>query len=305
MTKQPIILFRGDFGDDARAELTLAQAHMPVTESRVGLDERLVIGRYSVLPFYQELERDLEAQGSTLANTTRQHRFVADFHWYDVLKDLTPRTWFDLVSLPKDGGPFVVKGLTNSRKFEWKQRMFAPTYADVLRITTELGQDGLIGPQGLVYREFVPLKVLEVGLNDLPFANEWRFFFWGTDLLAHGFYWTATEKRAPISDLGIWTAKEAAKRIAPHVNFFVVDVAETADGRWIVIEVNDGQMSGLSDCDADELYENLAIALGVVEPFSRWKSDSDRLRAEVGMPPLEDDVARFAYGEYTARRSSL
>jgi len=298
----PIILFRGDFGDDARAELSVAQAEMKVTESRVGLEDRLVIGRYSVLPYYRELEQDLAAQGSRLANTLRQHQWIADFHWYETLVDMTPRSWRTLASVPR-GISLVIKGATNSRKFEWKQKMFAPTWEDALRITSELGQDGLIGPQGLIYREFVPLKVLEIGLNDLPFANEWRFFFWGRTNLVYGFYWTATEQRAPISTEGIRLAMDAADRVADgeHAQFFVIDVAETADGRWIVIEVNDGQMSGLSDCSAIDLYRNLAIAAGVLEPFSKWRSDSDRFRTEVGAKPLTENEAHAVYADYAAK----
>lgn len=255
---EPVILFRPEFNGEVQTEMEEAREQMEVVESRVNLRNKLVIGRYSVLPYYAELENDLAAQGSRLANTLRQHQWIAGFDWYETLVDMTPRTWRTLASV-KRGVPLVVKGATNSRKFEWKQKMFAPTWEDALRITTELGQDGLIGPQGLVYREFVPLRVLEVGLNDLPFANEWRFFFWGRDNLAYGFYWTATDARAAITEQGIKVAMEAAERVAQHAQFFVIDVAETADGRWIVIEVNDGQMSGLSEVNAHDLYKNLAI----------------------------------------------
>jgi len=37
----------------------------------------------------------------------------------------------------------------------------------------------------------------------------------------------------------------------------VVDVARTESGEWIVIELNDGQQSGLSDNDPDQLYSNM------------------------------------------------
>lgn len=262
-TKPPVILFRPDQQneDEHRVALDMPQG-LPVATSRVGLADRTVIGRYSVLPYYAELEEDLKNQGSVLANTLAQHRYIADFAWYKDLEALTPRTWFDLVSLPKDGGPWVVKGLTNSRKFEWNTMMYAATYQDVLRIARDLGQDGLIGNQGLVIREYTPLNVLEYGLNGLPFANEWRFFFWGETNLAYGFYWTATDKRGKIGSTGIRLAMDAAEIVAQHAQFFVIDVAETADGRWVVIEVNDGQMSGLSDISPENLYKGLAYAVG-------------------------------------------
>ena len=40
-------------------------------------------------------------------------------------------------------------------------------------------------------------------------------------------------------------------------NFFVIDIAQKEDGDWIIIEVNDGQQSGLSENSADILYQNL------------------------------------------------
>lgn len=49
--------------------------------------------------------------------------------------------------------------------------------------------------------------------------------------------------------------------VSQNTNFYVVDIAETKFGEWIVIELNDGQMSGLSDIDAawfyNALYEKL------------------------------------------------
>lgn len=35
-----------------------------------------------------------------------------------------------------------------------------------------------------------------------------------------------------------------------------------------------------------------------METFEKWKSDSDAMRSEIGMPPLSPDVARFAYDNY-------
>jgi len=63
-------------------------------------------------------------------------------------------------------------------------------------------------------------------------------------------------------------------RIADYANFFVLDMAETADGRWIVVEVNDGQMSGLSMCNPEELYANMADAIRLIAPPS-YSQDND------------------------------
>jgi hypothetical protein len=45
------------------------------------------------------------------------------------------------------------------------------------------------------------------------------------------------------------------------VPFFVLDLAETEAGDWILIEVNDAQQSVPSEHDLGELYGNLKSAL--------------------------------------------
>ncbi|MNI36544.1 hypothetical protein D3C73_905980 [compost metagenome] len=44
--------------------------------------------------------------------------------------------------------------------------------------------------------------------------------------------------------------------LAQHVqsDFFTMDIAKTIDGRWMVIEVGDGQVSGLSSHSDAELF---------------------------------------------------
>lgn len=260
MSLQPIILYRED--QTNLEEETVASRHFEVLCSRVGISNSLVIGRYSVLPFYKELELDLEIQSSRLINSFAQHQYVANFDYYEDLKHLTPKTYFNLADVPKDGGPFVVKGRTNSRKFDWERKMFAPTYQDAARIVWELEMDdALVREQGAIIREFVPLKVLEVGINGLPFANEWRFFFYKRDILCFEFYWTIAEQRGEMDADGIAFAQEVGKIASQRVNFFVVDIAEKASGGWVLIELNDGQMSGLSGCDPELLYRNLNLYL--------------------------------------------
>jgi hypothetical protein len=253
-----VLLFRKDV--DSAEEFEIARQYFDVIEYRTDCpDGVLVIGRYSVLPYYRELEVDLRKMGGILVNSYRQHSWIANFEYYDVLKEFTPESWDDY-DFPhcRYPGPFVVKGRTNSRKHEWNTKMFAPTKRDALLISGELMKDGLIGPQGVIYRRHVPLKVFETVINGLPFSNEWRFFFYKEELLSYGYYWSSAEDvNRVLEPEGVAFAKEVAKIAAKHVNFFVLDIAEKEDGGWILIEVNDGQMSGLSENDPHVLYRNL------------------------------------------------
>lgn len=267
-----VVLFRGDI--DMEGELDVCRRYLPTEEYRSRIPSgSSVVGRYSVLPFYQELERELALGGSRLINSYVQHKWIADLlEWggeYGVLAGLTPRTWTNWARLPE--GAYVVKGRTNSRKQQWNTHCFAPTRADIPRIAARLLDDTLIQDQGLVVREYVPLRKLEEGLNGLPITNEWRTFWLATSggprMLASGYYWQASHpeaaRSAEFAVAGVEIAREAAALVAPNVPFFVLDVAEREDGGWIVVEVNDGQMSGLCGVSAHDLYRNLADALNV------------------------------------------
>lgn len=264
-----IVLFRLDI--DMEGEFDTACQHMATVSYRSEVPaSSCVIGRYSVLPYYQELERELAIRGSALINSYAQHKWIADLmDWggpNGILSTvgLTPMSWPNWYRLPE--GAYVVKGRTNSRKHQWATHMFAPTLADVPIIAGRLLDDQLIQDQGLVVRQYVPLRKLMDGLNGLPITNEWRTFWLrtpqGPELIASGYYWQASHpeagKVAMLAYEGERVAHEAAKLVMEHVNFFVLDVAECADGSWIVVEVNDGQMSGLCGCSADDLYKNLA-----------------------------------------------
>jgi hypothetical protein len=50
-------------------------------------------------------------------------------------------------------------------------------------------------------------------------------------------------------------AREAVRRL--NVPFVVIDIAKTADGRWIVIECNDAQETGYTGLPAKALWERV------------------------------------------------
>lgn len=271
MGTAPVILYRRcNHPDDDQRELEAAAAHFPVCRLRGEIPAgRVVIGRYAVLPHYAELEADLRLKNCELINTHAQHRWIADFEWYHDLREFTPQSWwredFPHCQL---AGPFVVKGSTNSFKWQWKTRMFAKDRAGAVTLAAEV--EALLPGQRAVIREYVPLRVLEPAVVGPPFTNEWRCFFVGTQMIAHGYYWSSAEPET-IAAASFPTAardlvQRAAAIAAEHCTFFVLDVAETEDGRWIVVEVNDGQCSGLSEIPPDDFYGHLAAATGAAKP---------------------------------------
>jgi hypothetical protein len=259
MTNDIQILFR--CGLEEENELTVAQSNFHVVKQRNLCQDSLVIGRYSVLPFYKELELDLKINNCQLINNFMQHKWIANFEYYEVLKDLTFPTYFeqDLPYLSDSDGPFVVKGKTNSRKWYWKDLMYASTKRKAIEIGGQLLRDSLISDQGVIYRKYIPLKNIEIGINDLPFSNEWRFFFLGKEFVDYGFYWSIAEKahKQELSNEGVEFAHYVAEIASQYCNFFVLDIAEKDEGGWILVEINDGQMSGLSMIKVAEFYSNL------------------------------------------------
>ena len=277
---EPCVLYRKSQIEPE--DLKAAQDHFTCYDSMVGISDKLVIGRYSVLPFYDEVEKGLALQGSRLINSHAQHLYISEFQYYTHISHLTPKTYFRLVDVPVSGGPYIVKGVTNSKKHEWNTKMYAATKADAIRVACELSSDTWYGMQDIIVREYVPLEKLGEGLNGLPFSNEWRCFFYKRRMLSVGFYWSECEnKPANIPFEAIMVAQEAADIASQHTNFFVVDVAKTAEGNWIVIELNCAQMSGLSDNNPNFLYENLARALPQLKPVEFCRSNSPR---PVGSP---------------------
>ena len=260
-----LILYRPIDGLDSTEE-DAAKKYFKVVRQRTKIHPwELVIGRYSVLPFYVELEKDICNQGSWLINTYQQHRFVADIrNWVPLLEEFTPKTWERLEDLP-EVGPFVLKGETNSRKDRWNTHMYAETKRDAVEVALRLQEDALISTQKIIVRKYEPLVQLMTGLNGLPVTKEFRFFICDRQILSGGFYWSSfvddlTVIPSPKEVPDDWLSK-VIEIIGDNIRFYALDVAQKTDGSWMVVELNDGQMSGLSENDPDVLYRNLMNVL--------------------------------------------
>jgi hypothetical protein len=248
-------------------ELDIARRHLPVYTQRSQVPASSeVIGRYSVLPYYRELELDLTEHGSRLINTTRQHHYLADLgNWVDHLAGLTPPAWRRVEEIPSsERGPFVVKGKTSSRKDRWSTHMFAADRDALGAVCERLLDDTFIEAQGLYIRPFVALRKLCEGPAKMPITAEYRFFVARGRVLAGGFYWANYAEESAVagfldpSRVPPALLAEVLERVGGNAAFYTIDVAERADGGFLVIELNEGQMAGLSSVDPDTLYAALA-----------------------------------------------
>jgi hypothetical protein len=99
------------------------------------------------------------------------------------------------------------------------------------------------------------------GIHGLPITKEFRFFVAYGEILSGGYYWSSHVEDLPevpsASEVPSSFLKEVISKIGHKANYYAVDIAQTEMGEWIVIELNDGQMSGLSENDPYVLYGNL------------------------------------------------
>ncbi len=166
-------------------------------------------------------------------------------------------------------GPLLVKDYVKSQKHYWDEACFIPdaqNWPAVRRVVErfiEL-QGELEG--GLVFREFVPLVKLGQHVTGTPLSLEERVFVVAGEPVLRLPYWSDVDYPDVRADL---TPLLETLRGFPSP-FFTVDLAKTVDGPWVIIEVGDGQVSGLPSAKAaPALIEVLMDAVGTAESAPR------------------------------------
>lgn len=233
----------------------------------------LVVPRFRAIPFGGIVEREITACGATIVNTFHEHSTIANtFAWGHLLdgsdgkKPLTSKTYTieDIPYLPE--GEWFVKGSTNSIKNNWLDCCYAPTTHDLLRVVGNVQKDVYVGTQDIVIKPFQHYRELAVGVNREPIFNERRAFFYKGELLVDGFYWSTWSNELGKIEYSrnnfMSTVADAISRVGDIAPFLVIDFAEYPDGTWGVVELNDGSMSGLSECDPYVLWNHFVEKLG-------------------------------------------
>jgi len=97
--------------------------------------------------------------------------------------------------------------------------------------------------------------------NKVPFAFEFRTFWWRKELVGAGPYWIDAPKYN-WNELERVEALKVAREAAGAVDcgFVAIDLAQTSDGRWIVIECNDAMESGYAGISPVLLWQNVLEA---------------------------------------------
>lgn len=225
---------------------------------------------------YAELAQAIETRGASLFTTP--DAYASAHHLplaYAAVEAITPKTvWVDgtgAIDFTRvhdalrgfRDRPVIVKDFVKSRKHEWAEACFIPSASDrsaVERVVSrfvELQGEDLAG--GLVFREFIELE--QVGTHPqsgLALGREYRLFFLDGRLMIGGRYWDE-------ADYSDEYPAEQFERLASRIpsRFFSMDIAKTKGGDWIVMEIGDGQVSGLPEAiDPREFYSRLAGRIG-------------------------------------------
>ncbi len=229
---------------------------------------------------YKRLDDALKEQGLNLIVGSDAYNESYEFpRWYRAVTaagDITPLSMvfpigFDLDTvverLPKLfwGGPVIVKDFVKSRKQDWFDACFIPDTSDtenvrkVISKFLELMSDGFYG--GLVFREFVPLMRLgSHPKSHMPLVNEWRIFVLDGKIVYQTPYWATadyTDASPPPA-----TIQGLIDSIGYASPFYAIDLAQCRSGKWLVIEINDGGISGVPESGSiDAFYAALAAGI--------------------------------------------
>jgi hypothetical protein len=282
---------------------------------------------------YEKLYEKLQVCLVDLINTPHQYRKAHEFPgWYLDLVDSTPdsaiiqkheisverilRTAQEMLGRYEHG--ILIKDYVKSRKHEWEEACFIPNMEKAQTVISnflERQGDDLQG--GVILRQFVPLKSIgKHPQSGMPMSEEFRIFWLNGHSINISEYWDedAYERvthEVPEPDGG-WEESmprsfsapksiedlpsfETLGALAAKVDsqFFSMDLAQTADGEWIIMEIGDGQVSGFPQMpnDAMKFYPALGPILSHKHGSHDHEGDDEEVvEAENGrrknLPPL-------------------
>jgi len=221
---------------------------------------------------YETLYNALLEKNIELINNPSEYKFC---HYlpesYETIKDFTPKTTFKelksefkIKDFEKEinefgDAPIVIKDYVKSQKHYWNEACFIPSASDKERVNSVISKfielQDLDLNEGLVFREYVELEELtNHSESGMPLTKEFRVFVKNGEIMTIFKYWDEGDYQ------NIEPVIEEFEAVIPKIksNFFTMDIAKKKDGKWIIVELGDGQVAGLPDnADKDEFYDEL------------------------------------------------
>lgn len=227
--------------------------------------EIVAVARLGAAPDYAARYEALLEWGVRLIHSPEEYERASLLpRWYPLLEGLTPQShWFEA---PPEAAqiealltcyPIFLKGERQTSRHSREQSIIEGP-AQLRRVLGEWGADPILGWQRVVARQYLALRPVGRDLGaGLPHVFEFRSFWWRGQCVGIGPYWStppyALSARERVDALA--RGAEAARRV--DVPFLVLDLAQTVDGEWVVIECNDGQDSGYMGVDRVQLWRRI------------------------------------------------
>ena len=215
---------------------------------------------------YRVFYQSLEDKGIILINTPEEYE---KYHllpgWYEDFSNFTAYSVWEeqgtvksALSLTKGlEGSYIVKDYVKSRKHEWYDACFIYDISD--RTSTEKTISNFVERQGsdlvggVVLRQFFKLK--SIGFHEksgMPLSEEYRVFILAGRIMIIDDYWQR-DKTINLTDEENKWIQSIAKTIKS--NFITMDLARREDGKLMIMELGDGQVSGLQQINPIDFYK--------------------------------------------------
>jgi len=215
-------------------------------------------------------EAALEEMGMKLLVHEAEHLRCSTIEkWYPALKSRTPFTKVydelpDAEEILKDFSfPVFIKGNRQTNRHK-RSQCIIESIEQYEALREEWKSDSILSWQKVAVKEYVPLLVIdsESFPDQVPVSFEFRFFYFEGKCMAYGPYWyMGRQYSLPENELQdvLKLTDWAAERLG--VSFPAIDVAKTASGEWIIIEVNDAQESGFVGVNPLTLWNKTISAM--------------------------------------------
>lgn len=219
---------------------------------------------------YADIFNGLKEKGIHLINTPEEYQKYHHLpEWYKQFEKETPKSiWTQgkqlkslLSQTNQINGSCIVKDYVKSRKHEWHDACFIKDIKDIDNLVTVINNfverqaNNLTG--GIVLREFENLN--SIGFHDIsgmPISEEYRVFIFKKHILVMDNYWSKNANQI-LSESEIEWIQSLIERI--ESNFVTIDLARKENGTLIVMELGDGQVSGLQEIDPKYFYQRINL----------------------------------------------
>lgn len=277
---------------------------MACTRSRFGVDEIMAVGRFGAVEDYDRLYDGLLELGVRLVHSPEQHALCSELpRWYPLLEGLTPESWWFDVAPDADtagdlaGWPLFLKGSRQTSRHQAKLSIIKGP-EEYREAVAAFAQDRILHWQQVVIRRFERLQPIQADMGQhIPASFEFRSFWWKGQLVGAGPYFAAFAKYQwsdSERDAAMELAADAARRA--NLPFVVVDMAQRADGRWIVIEINDAQESGYAGVPRLAMWQSIVeMEGGQVEVMPNSRGRRDGYPLHLSQPGMAVDLRVWVF----------